>query len=48
MNWSLKHIYKSSEIRKKTTNQTYVEFAREKGALFDKWVPLVKCLIVRH
>ena len=37
MNWSQKHIDKNLEIVKKCSNQTHVEFARNKEQLFDRW-----------
>ena len=37
MSWSQKHIDKNLEIVKKDSNQTHVEFARNKEQLFDRW-----------
>ena len=37
MSWSQKHIDKNLEIVKKNSNQTHVEFARNKEQLFDRW-----------
>ena len=37
MSWSQRHIDKTLEIVKKDSNQTRVEFARNKEQLFDRW-----------
>ena len=37
MSWSQKHIEKKIRNCKKDSNQTHVEFARNKEQLFDRW-----------